>query len=538
MSGPPFNKLNRRDFIGLTLGSLLIAACGGTEKKKTISGELISSGSALGHMLRDHQFPQVTRNESAAVVIIGGGISGLSAARYLAQNGITDFILLELESETGGNSVSGKNELTAYPWAAHYLPVPNTDMKELLAFLEESGIITGYDSNGIPVYEESFLCFEPHERLFINGVWQEDLVPQYGLPADDRKQIEAFFQLVKEFREQVGSDGKAAFAIPLDQSSADEKFRALDTISLADLMNEKGWDSPYLKWYLNYCCSDDYGTSVSQTSAWAGIHYFASRRGIASNAGYGSVLTWPEGNAFLANKLNAFSSAKSRTRQAVFKIETVSGKVLVSCYDGIKKESYAIEADRVICSVPQFVRKRIMPDAIDTAADSVSYSPWIVANLTVRNWPDGYGEARCWDNVIYGSAALGYVDAMHQSMRTYGDRTVLTFYYPLTEKTPAEAREYLHQLNHEQITELILTELKKAHPEAAASIERLDVRIWGHAMVRPVPGYIWGEDRQKLAAPVSDKLFFAHSDLSGISIFEEAFYQGIRAAQKLLQSIS
>jgi hypothetical protein len=29
-------------------------------------------------------------------------------------------------------------------------------------------------------------------------------------------------------------------------------------------------------------------------------------------------------------------------------------------------------------------------------------------------------------------------------------------------------------------------------------------------------------------------LFFAHTDLSGVSIFEEAFHQGIRAANQVL----
>jgi hypothetical protein len=33
-------------------------------------------------------------------------------------------------------------------------------------------------------------------------------------------------------------------------------------------------------------------------------------------------------------------------------------------------------------------------------------------------------------------------------------------------------------------------------------------------------------------------IFFAHSDLSGISIFEEAFYHGNRAAQAVLAAIA
>jgi hypothetical protein len=38
--------------------------------------------------------------------------------------------------------------------------------------------------------------------------------------------------------------------------------------------------------------------------------------------------------------------------------------------------------------------------------------------------------------------------------------------------------------------------------------------------------------RQMLLQPFQERIFLAHTDLSGISIFEEAFYQGIRAARQ------
>ena len=37
--------------------------------------------------------------------------------------------------------------------------------------------------------------------------------------------------------------------------------------------------TPHLRWYLDYCCRDDYGAGAAQVSAWAGLHYFASRHG-------------------------------------------------------------------------------------------------------------------------------------------------------------------------------------------------------------------------------------------------------------------
>ena len=56
---------------------------------------------------------------------------------------------------------------------------------------------------------------------------------------------------------------------------------------------------------------------------------------------------------------------------------------------------------------------------------------------------------------------------------------------------------------------------------------------WGHAMIRPTPGFIWGADRRKAAAPFRG-IHFAGADLSGVPIFEEALYHGVRAAEEVL----
>jgi glycine/D-amino acid oxidase-like deaminating enzyme len=58
------------------------------------------------------------------VVIVGGGIAGLSAAWQLERGGFRDYVLLEMEREAGGNSRGGENAVSRYPWAAHYVPVP------------------------------------------------------------------------------------------------------------------------------------------------------------------------------------------------------------------------------------------------------------------------------------------------------------------------------------------------------------------------------------------------------------------------------
>jgi len=59
------------------------------------------------------------------------------------------------------------------------------------------------------------------------------------------------------------------------------------------------------------------------------------------------------------------------------------------------------------------------------------------------------------------------------------------------------------------------------------------VMRWGHAMIRPRPGFMWGAARREAAKPYRG-IHFAHSELSGVALFEEAFDSGLRASNEIL----
>ena len=140
-----------------------------------------------------------------------------------------------------------------------------------------------------------------------------------------------------------------------------------------------------------------------------------------------------------------------------------------------------------------------------------------------------------WDNVIYDSPSLGYVTATHQRGLDHGS-TVLTYYYPLCENSPRLARERLLSLTWEEWADVVLSDLERAHPEIRSLTRRLDIMRWGHAMIRPVPGFISGAARSECSRPFRS-VHFAHSALSGIPLFEEAFYHGNRAASEILEAL-
>ena len=309
MSGEKFNKdFGRRNFLklsGMLLALPFINSCKPGIPPTNFPVRMTGAGSKKGHLLRENNFPTVSHTENLNTLIVGGGISGLSAARWLKKNNFNDFKLFELDTSVGGNSKGGENKISEYPFAAHYLPLPNENFKELIDFLSEHQIVTGFDAQGLPIYNEDYICFEPQERLFYRGVWQDGLPPKTGLSELEKMELSRFLKITESFKTKIGTDKRPAFTIPLELSSTDEEWMQLDKITIAEYLKKEKYTSDFIYWYINYCCKDDFGTSLENTSAWAAFHYFSSRKGKAANASSFDVLAWPEGNHFLAKKLES-----------------------------------------------------------------------------------------------------------------------------------------------------------------------------------------------------------------------------------------
>lgn len=158
--------LSRRGLLGAgaAAGAAALGGCGDAE----VSGGLGGADIRRGHALRDRKFPEPAVEERAGVVIAGGGVAGLAAGWVLAEAGMSDFTLFELEDATGGNARSGRNAVSAYPLGAHYLPVPNREAKALRHMLAGFGMIVG-EQDGAPRYDPYQLCADLEERLFWRG---------------------------------------------------------------------------------------------------------------------------------------------------------------------------------------------------------------------------------------------------------------------------------------------------------------------------------------------------------------------------------
>ena len=501
--------LSRRQFLQSASAALIGLSA---KSDRPITGSFVNDSFQLGHQLRDHSsFPAPTQVVKIPVLIVGGGMAGLSAAWRFEKAGFTDFVVLEMNDQAGGNSRWGENEITAYPWAAHYVPVPGPKAVYVRELFEELGVL----KNG--EWEERYLCFTPQERLFLYGRWQEGIEPAIGLNQKDRDQFQYLEDEIHKFR----ATGK--FTVPMEVGFA-ESTADLDQMSFAEWLRGQGLNSKILHWYMNYCCRDDYGATTDQTSAWAGIQYFASREPEEKGP-----LTWPEGNGWIVRRLLERVGRFVRTGQTVHRISPQ--KKRISVFAG----TVEYHAEFVIFAAPSFLAPYLI-DGMPKLHD-FEYSPWLTANLTLERLPASYGGDPTWDNVFLESPTLGYVDATHQNLRTHVDRTVWTFYWALAEGAPRQNRQLLLDRDWNYWKEAILHDLGRVHPDIRQCVSRIDVMRMGHAMARPKVGAIFSAERRRLATQ-RGQIRFANSDLSGFSIFEEAQYRGVTAAETVLRALS
>ena len=535
--------MDRRDFLA-SLAVSGLAACGAA--KPTVPplppGELQGVSMDLGHRLRNGAPLLPGETERVPVLIVGGGIGGLSAGWRLAKAGFKDFLLVELESATGGNSRCGRNEVSDYPLAAHYLPLPTREAIACRELLAELGVLQGDPQAARPRYDERYLCATPQERLFRRGRWEEGILPQFGVSRAERQQYRHFHELMEHFKQRV--DGhRRAFALPMALSSDAADLQALDQVNMRDWLLAQGLDSPHLHWYVDYACRDDFGTTSAATSAWAGAHYFACRNGEAQDAASDTVLTTPGGNAWLAEGLERLIhervGKRILTSAVAVKVSESDEGMVVDLWLVAEKRSLRIIAEQLIWAAPLFLVPHVFdaPQSLREAARGFSYAPWLVANLSVAHFPmPQAGAEMAWDNVLYDSPGLGYVVSTHQQMRLHPQASVLTYYRVLSQMPPAEGRALLLTNSRAVWAEQVFADLERAHADIRQITTRLDIFRNAHAMIRPLPGLIWGPARRLFAAD-GNRLRFAHADVSGFSLFEEAQYRGVVAAERTLRRL-
>ena len=507
---------------------LLAAGC--TAEAPPLQGGWVGTHPERGHRLRG----ELPRGDGpvrrASVLIIGAGIAGLACARALASQGIDDFAVLDLEDQAGGNSRGHRLAGSPCPLGAHYLPLPGDDATEVSELLHDLGLARQH--LGRTLWDERHLCHSPQERLFIDGEWHEGLLP----PADG----EAGLAQYRRFADGVAqAQRELGFAMPTRRARWTPGHAVLDGQTFAAWLDANGLTDRRLRWYLDYCCRDDFGAGAATVSAWAGLHYFASRHGFHApgdeTAEREPVLTWPEGNGWLSARLAEPLDDRLHLGRSVLRVDEGRHGVEVLAWNEAVGRPERWAARAVVMAVPLFVAARLLatpPEPLRSLRPA--YAPWLTANLSLREpLLTRPGSPPAWDNVRYGSEALGYVDARHQALDPTPRAPLLTAYLAL----PRSVRRDLLEQPWQHWAQVVIDELALTHPDLPTKVERIDLCRFGHAMSIPVPGLRTSPALQALNAAWG-RVHFAHADLAGYSVFEEAYTAGVLAARRVAGAAS
>lgn len=539
----------RRQFLG---SSVILGAAVATsaflhqQVSNSFTLNVNRAGLPLGHQLRDHALhPKTPKHHyDCETVIIGSGAAALSAAWYLHKHGKRNFLILDgMERNGNAAAYTFSGSLNA-PTGAHYLPQPSAESVFVRDLLVDLGILQ-HDAQGREVYDEMDLVHAPDERLFHQGKWQDGLIIK---DADSQR----FLQFIQSIEHSRGSDGKKHFAMPIAEISQDPTWRKLDTQTFAQWLAQEKYTSPDLLWYLDYCCRDDYGQGIEQVSAYAGLHYFAARGN--ENA---AVLTWSDGLNRIAEKIRQHIALQEKTtlpesgllhfRQpeswsaSAFRIQEHDDFVDIGIFNHSTGETAQIRAKNAICAMPLHMAQRIvhnMKNDLGSDFRLPETAPWLVSNFVLNTFPPEQKDSElAWDNVVHHSKNLGYVVATHQQIRTAKpEQTIFTAYTALNHDSPQNVRQWLLNASDETLLHHAAADLLSVYGKRFWQyVHHVDVTVRGHAMAVPKMGYLNDNTLIKLREK-NPPLLFAHSDLSAYSVFEEAAYWGVQAAQKLLKA--
>lgn len=561
--------LSRRDFLHLVgLGSLggsgalgALGALGGAagcddeaplEVPLECEGAILGEPAFAGHALRDglalapRGGPVEADEPLRDAVIVGAGLSGLAAAWALIRGGCDDLVVLERGADVGGVALGGHLEGYPCPWGAHYLGLPDPDSPVLMHLLTDLGVVIDFTADGRPVVDPAFRVRPPVVNLYHGRTVSYGFFPWGIASARDTAQYRAFLADMARWSRWRDPRGLPAFQLPVAYGSTAEEVQALDRISLADYLAARGWDSPLLRWTVDNRMTDEYGCRADEISAYAALLFWAAEGGVQKAAptreALPDLVSFPEGNAFLARRLrDLLPPGALRLGAFVTDVRHHEDEVRVTTWDPLTGLTHVYRGRTCLFAAPKLRADLVVPELARAGRAEhlrLTYSPWLVANLLIRRMPEHAAPRLAWDNLVHGSWSLGFVHNGHltEPGRDPQENFVATFYACFSGATREGARRDLLGLDWSTWARLIANELERVAPKIRDEIARLDLWRWGHAMVRPAPGSLFGGLRDALSAPLG-RIYFAGNDAGVLPLYEEAVYRGVQAADAALDRL-
>jgi hypothetical protein len=543
IAGGVAGRLSLRDLFAAGRGAGAGAAAAGAAKgaaaaARGYDGEIITEAYAAAHALRDGALaipalaPEGPLHDA---IVIGGGVSGLMAAWELQRGGLTDVVLYEKESYLGGNASKGHANGTDYTCATWSLVRPKDPW--LTRLYQDLGIVTGFAADGTPQIDPVLVAKGTAANRLVDGAWYPD--PLFGdsppdsidrqpLPAREKKEEIEFYNDFKSWAEKKGSDGRPAFAMPVEEGSRDPEILGLDAITMEEYVRRKGWSDRTLE-VANEWSTSDIGGTAKQVSAYAFLSFNSLGQG-------GEDILLPGGNAWAAERIAAKAGTdRLRTEFMVVRVENHGNEVRVTTLDPRTGRFAVRRARAAVIACPKHITARMVPEMATpdrAGVRSYRYAALLMGVVSVKRTPVLKGAPIAWFQSADAPLSQGFLVADYNSdrWRTGDPRrpNVLCVWAPLEGKVE---RADLLEKPWSHWADRVADDLEFMVPGLLGDVTRIDVHLWGHHMVVPTPGFLTGSERRAVTRPLG-RITFAHSDRNGMPSFELATRAGFDAARE------
>ena len=524
------------------------------------------------------------------LIIVGGGISGLSAAFHAQQLAPgTRILILENNPRLGGSASRDFDAPLPMPGstAGAYYAYPYAD------FLSDfyGGIGIDWDEYIIPspIYSYYFdsdvgpqttrSLMDPGTRRWVSDAYTKQGVDDFPFSSTIRRQ---FQDARKDFRKWYLTPG--APTDPPDDS--DPQYDHLSFKSLREYLEvDMGFDPVVGDFYDQYA-SDSFAGLTEQANAHTGISFLGAE--------HFDLVTTTGGLSFVARKalktlipasipgstdeeiLNnpiddteldkATNLVRYRKVATAVRVDTDAAGAQVISYDGVSGNFFRAQCAAVVMAGQMYMSRRVVehltgPSQFDSM-QAYQHMPAPIANVVVNNsqflvdaevgynfyW---YGDGpRIWQDAVVGDwAQVGGTPAALDGARP----NVLTVYSGGFVPYEDATQERIKLLNEPFSTyeDALRADLGRifASPgfDFDNDVDAIHLYRWGHPFVAPYVGWLFGPpvpgqgssvqrtltDRHFARAPIG-RISFAAQDSEGNPAIENAIFAGRRAVEEVV----
>jgi len=490
---------NRREFIKVVVAGAVAAGCpvdlSVLAQAATGTPAVDSENNKICHEVRDgFQFSLPPVSKKHEVIIVGGGVSGLTSA-YLLQK--YDFLLLEKEPHWGGNAFEMQYHGATYGTGSAFVESPAA---------AELAVEIGLQPLPIDNWDGTIIKGE-----FVPDFWGEGL-DHAPYPVNVRDDF-------KKFKKDM-------LAIDLEK-----RGRELDNVPLTRLLKDHSVE--LRQWWDTYCPSN-WGGLAHDVAALVAVEDF---QGFAGDSRKDTRSTWPGGLGAITNKLAEVLAPKFADRMltgaTIIAVVPQRNGVNVT-YSSGRGELKTVAAKGVIMATPKFITRRLvagLPEKQSEAMKKIRYAPYPVVNLIFDKPVFNKG----YDTWCPGNSFTDFIvaDWVIRNQPGYEQKyNILSCYTPMRE---TERATLLTDDGARRVARNVTRDFQKLFPGA----EPVEVHIYrrGHPMYIVSPGLY--TDIQPIVRQPMERIFFANTDAEGpVSTTSTGIAAARRAVKELEVALS